>query len=127
VFRVHAPFNLAVSRDGERWPQLHALETKPGAFDYPSMVLTSDGALHITYTWRRQKVKHGVSVIGSPAPGDIASAARAAFVSIFYLMFNLRLLSIISCLTRLDKPGRSLTGAHNLAWLGSRRIPFKWL
>jgi predicted neuraminidase len=67
--RGRTPLNLAVSRDGERWTQFHALETEPGEYSYPSMIQSSDGDLHITYTWRRQKVKHvAFPLSGVPKP-----------------------------------------------------------
>jgi predicted neuraminidase len=53
-----SPLNLAVSRDGERWTQFHALETEPGEYSYPAMVQGSDGSLHIAYTWRRTRMKY---------------------------------------------------------------------
>ncbi len=30
----------------------------PGEYSYPAMVQSGDGSLHITYTWRRQKIKY---------------------------------------------------------------------
>ena len=29
-------------------------------FSYPAIIQTSDGMVHISYTWKRQKVKHAV-------------------------------------------------------------------
>lgn len=58
--RGRSPLNLAVSRDAERWTALRALETEPGEFSYPAMIQGSDGNLHITYTWNRQKIKYVV-------------------------------------------------------------------
>ena len=52
------PLNLAVSADGEHWAPFHALETEPGEYSYPAMIQGSDGSLHITYTWRRQRIKY---------------------------------------------------------------------
>lgn len=56
--RGRSPLNLAVSRDGEHWTMFHALETDPGEYSYPAVVQSGDGSLHITYTWRRQKIKY---------------------------------------------------------------------
>jgi predicted neuraminidase len=56
--RGRTPLNLAVSLDGEHWKPFHALETEPGEYSYPAMVQGSDGSLHITYTWRRQRIKY---------------------------------------------------------------------
>ncbi|MBZ5585835.1 MAG: exo-alpha-sialidase [Acidobacteriia bacterium] len=52
------PLNLALSADGERWTMFQALETEAGEYSYPAMVQGSDGNLHITYTWRREKIRH---------------------------------------------------------------------
>jgi predicted neuraminidase len=52
------PLNLAVSPDGDHWTPWKTLESDPGEYSYPAMIQTSDGALHITYTWKRQKIKH---------------------------------------------------------------------
>jgi predicted neuraminidase len=56
-----SPLNLAVSRDGSAWQAALVLEDTPkGEFSYPAMIQTSDGMVHITYTWKRQRVKHVV-------------------------------------------------------------------
>jgi len=52
------PLNLAVSADGEHWTKFHDLETEPGEYSYPAMIEGSDGSLHITYTWKRQRIKY---------------------------------------------------------------------
>ena len=58
--RGRTPLNLAISKDGDHWTPLQTLESDPGEYSYPSMIQASDGAVHITYTWRRQKIKHVV-------------------------------------------------------------------
>ncbi len=56
-----SPLNLAVSKDGKNWEAALVLEDDPGReFSYPAIIQTSDGLVHITYTWRRKKVKHVV-------------------------------------------------------------------
>jgi predicted neuraminidase len=52
------PLNLAVSSDGEHWTPFHALESDPGEYSYPAMIQGGDGSLHITYTWRRVRIKY---------------------------------------------------------------------
>ena len=54
------PLNLGVTRDGRSWEIAHVLESEPGEYSYPAIIQTSDGLVHITYTWRRQRIKHVV-------------------------------------------------------------------
>jgi predicted neuraminidase len=55
-----SPLNLAISKDGKSWQQVLVLEDEPGEYSYPAIIQTSDGLVHITYTWKRQRVKHAV-------------------------------------------------------------------
>ena len=51
--------HVAMSKDGENWEAVMILENEPGQeFSYPAVVQTSDGLVHITYTWKRRRVKH---------------------------------------------------------------------
>jgi predicted neuraminidase len=51
--------HLAVSRDeGETWAPPHVLEEGPGEYSYPAVVQSMDGAVHVTYTWRRTRIRH---------------------------------------------------------------------
>lgn len=52
------PLNVAVSRDGRAWEEVHVLEREPGEYSYPAIIQTSDRLVHITYTWRRERIKH---------------------------------------------------------------------
>ena len=54
------PLNVALSEDGRHWAALAVLEDDPGEYSYPAVIQTSDGLVHVTYTWRRQRVKHVV-------------------------------------------------------------------
>ena len=58
TLRGRSPINLAVSDDGKTWSMVKALETDPGEYSYPAIIQAADGMLHVTYTWKRQKVKH---------------------------------------------------------------------
>jgi predicted neuraminidase len=50
------PLNLAISRHGEHFRMFRTLEDAPGEYSYPAMVAAVDGGLHITYTWKRQRI-----------------------------------------------------------------------
>ncbi|HYW80797.1 MAG TPA: exo-alpha-sialidase, partial [Thermoguttaceae bacterium] len=53
--------NLAISDDGLQWRKVAVLEQEEGAeYSYPAIIQTSDGLVHMTYTWRRQRIKHVV-------------------------------------------------------------------
>ena len=53
-----SPLNVALSRDGRSWHAALVLEREPGEYSYPAVIQTADGHAHITYTWRRQRIKH---------------------------------------------------------------------
>ena len=36
------------------------LERDPGEYSYPAIIQTADGLVHVTYTWKRQRIKHVV-------------------------------------------------------------------
>lgn len=54
--------NLAISDDGKNWAPVMTLEDKPAkaGYSYPAIIQTSDGLVHITYTYLRQSVKYVV-------------------------------------------------------------------
>jgi predicted neuraminidase len=56
--RGRTPLNVAVSRDGDAWNSFLALETEPGEFSYPAVIQSSTGAVHVTYTWNRKRIRH---------------------------------------------------------------------
>lgn len=55
-----SPLNVALSRDGKTWKQAVVLEKEAGEFSYPHVMEASDGLVHVTYTWKRRKIKHVV-------------------------------------------------------------------
>jgi predicted neuraminidase len=55
-----SPLNVAVSPDGQAWQAALVLEDEPGEYSYPAVIQTRDALVHITYTWKRQRVKHVV-------------------------------------------------------------------
>jgi predicted neuraminidase len=54
------PLNVAASSDGRSWEDVAVLEREPGEYSYPAVIQSADGLVHITYTWRRQRIKHVV-------------------------------------------------------------------
>jgi len=53
--------NVAVSSDGKAWQAALVLEHEPGQeFSYPAVIQTKDGLVHITYTWKRKRIRHVV-------------------------------------------------------------------
>ncbi len=55
-----SPLNVAVSEDGKTWKAAVVLESEPGEYSYPAVIQSAAGLVHITYTWKRQRVKHVV-------------------------------------------------------------------
>lgn len=56
-----SPLNLAISRDGKLWEAALVLEDEPRKeFSYPAIIQSGDGLVHITYTWKREFIKHVV-------------------------------------------------------------------
>jgi predicted neuraminidase len=61
VEKVRYPLNVAVSRDGRNWSAGAVLEAEPpGQYSYPAVIQSSDGLVHVTYTWKRLRIKHAV-------------------------------------------------------------------
>jgi predicted neuraminidase len=53
------PLNVALSLDGKSWYAALVLEdSEIGQYSYPSVMQSSDGMVHIVYTWRREKIKY---------------------------------------------------------------------
>ncbi len=53
--------NVAISKDGQKWAAALTLENDPqGEFSYPAVVQANDRLVHITYTWKREKIRHVV-------------------------------------------------------------------
>jgi predicted neuraminidase len=54
------PLNVAISNNGISWRQVLILENEPGEYSYPAVIQSADGLVHITYTYRRETIKHVV-------------------------------------------------------------------
>jgi predicted neuraminidase len=55
-----SPLNVAVSSDGVLWAAAAVLESEPGEYSYPAVIQTRDGLIHVTYTWKRRRIRHVV-------------------------------------------------------------------
>ena len=56
------PLVIALSADGVCWNKAAVIEDQPipDGYAYPAVIQASDGLVHITYTWNRQRIKHVV-------------------------------------------------------------------
>jgi predicted neuraminidase len=78
-----SPLNVAISKDGRQWDAALVLENEPDVqFSYPAVIQSSDGLVHITYTWKRLKIKHVVldpaklqlrPIVGGKWPDDVTA------------------------------------------------------
>jgi predicted neuraminidase len=60
VPKGRSPLAVLLSEDGLAWREALTLESEPGEFSYPAVIQAADGKVHITYTWKRLKVRHVV-------------------------------------------------------------------
>lgn len=53
------PLNAALSHDGKTWYACLVLEdSEVSQYSYPSVIQSSDGMVHVVYTWRRERIKY---------------------------------------------------------------------
>lgn len=51
--------NLAVSNDGVTWQAAAVLDNEERSeFSYPAVIQSTDGVVHVTYTWKRRLIKY---------------------------------------------------------------------
>ncbi len=52
----------AISNDGINWDAAAVLEYRTGSvqYSYPSVIQSSDGLVHVSYSWHRKRIKHVV-------------------------------------------------------------------
>ena len=60
VTRGRTPLAIFVSRDGRDWKQSLVLENQPGEYSYPAIIQAANGRVHVTYTWKRERIRHVV-------------------------------------------------------------------
>ena len=66
--------NLVISDDGKIWRDVATIEElDKGELSYPTMIQTTDGKVHMTYTWKRQRVRHVVIDPSSVEAGKVKS------------------------------------------------------
>jgi predicted neuraminidase len=59
VSKGRSPLAVALSEDGRNWRQVLTLEDERDAeFSYPAVIQGRDGHIHITYTWKRLRIRH---------------------------------------------------------------------
>ncbi len=77
VERGRSPLVVAISSNTTDWTPLVTLDDEPGAeFSYPAVIHGRDGRVHITYTWKRRRIRHAVLDLTPPS----TSAAPSALV-----------------------------------------------
>jgi predicted neuraminidase len=55
-----SPLVVAISEDGEHWRDVLTLEDGWGEYSYPAVIQTADGLVHVTYTWKRERIRYVV-------------------------------------------------------------------
>ena len=73
--------NVAVSGDGLNWEAAVLIENdeKNAEYSYPAVIQSSDGLIHITYTWNRKLIKH---VVIDPALIKTVKLEKGAWPSV---------------------------------------------
>lgn len=69
--------DVAMSNDGRAWTTAVTLEDSEGEYSYPAMIQTKDGLVHVTYTWKRQLIKHVVLDPARFPPSSSAAQGRS--------------------------------------------------
>jgi predicted neuraminidase len=68
--------NLAISDDGIQWKKVAIVEQEEQAeFSYPAIIQNTDGLVHLSYTWKRQRIKH---VVVDPAKIEVGEILTKA-------------------------------------------------
>jgi hypothetical protein len=78
-----SPLNVAVSSDGRKWQAALVLEDEPREYSYPAIIQTRDGLVHITYTWRRQTIRHVVLDPGKLVLREIVAGPDNGFGGLY--------------------------------------------
>ncbi len=54
------PLSLAISENGFTFTKLRDFRSEAGSFGYPTLLRTSDGLIHLTYSYNRDSIAHEV-------------------------------------------------------------------
>jgi len=68
--RGRSPLNVAVTKDGRNWMSALVLESEPGEYSYPAVIQSADGKVHVTFTWKRQRIKHVIIDVNQLTTGN---------------------------------------------------------
>jgi predicted neuraminidase/cyclophilin family peptidyl-prolyl cis-trans isomerase len=89
---------VAVWAAGTGWRRVLTLEEEKGAeFSYPAVIQTRDGLVHVTYTWRRQRIRHAVidpaafrppSKAGAPGEGGDVAVLETSLGAMTFELFE---------------------------------------
>jgi len=74
--RERTPLSIGISHDGKTWQTAFNLEDAPGEFSYPAVIQASDNLVHVTYTWKRERIKHIVIDPKNIKEKPVASTAK---------------------------------------------------
>jgi predicted neuraminidase len=74
--RDRTPLSIGISRNGQSWQNAFNVEDAPGEYSYPAVIQASDNLVHITYTWKRERIKHIVLDPKNIKEKPVASAAK---------------------------------------------------
>jgi len=58
VTKGRSPLSIGISRDGKTWQEALILEKDPGEYSYPAVIQGRDGTVHVTYTWKRERIRY---------------------------------------------------------------------
>jgi predicted neuraminidase len=58
VEKGRTPLVVAFSEEGKTWTSRLTLEDQPGEFSYPAVIAAKNGLIHVTYTWKRTRIRH---------------------------------------------------------------------
>lgn len=50
--------SAALSDDWVNWTPVLQIDAGPREYSYPAVIQSRDGRVHVTYTWRRERIKH---------------------------------------------------------------------